>query len=92
MRSISTTTELILTIDKKDFNNLNNFLQELNLRDGNGEILDYKTWTKEDAWSIESEDKEELIIIFGKEVAHVILKKNQAFKQLREKFLKYIKF
>ena len=92
MRSISTTTELILTIDKKDFNNLNNFLQELNLRDGNEELLDYETWPEENAWNIESEDKEELIIIFGKEVAHVILKKNQAFKQLREKFFKYIKF
>jgi hypothetical protein len=80
--------EFIASIDKKDFGKLKKFLESLDLRSGNEEVLEH--WQEERLWDIESEDDEHLIVVMGKKKAYVFLKKNKKFEPLLKKFLRFL--
>lgn len=73
MGSINTKSEFIFTISKEDFGSLKSFLESLDLRHGNEEILDH--WFSEGVWNLSTEEGEEFIIVFGKEKIHIFFKK-----------------
>ena len=66
------------------------FLESLNLKDGNEEVLD--NWHKENIWNVISPDDEHLLVIFGTEKIHLLLKKNDKFEQLKEKVFNFLSF
>jgi len=80
--------EFIASVSKKDFNKLKEFLESLDLRHGNEEILEHLN--EERVWNIELENGEHLIVVFGKDKVHIFIKKNEKFEQLLNKFLKFI--
>lgn len=90
MNSINTETEIIFSIEEKDFPKFKSFLESLKLSGENSEILDF--WFDEGAWNIESDEGERFIVIFGKSMIHIIIRKDDNFEKLRDKLLKFISF
>ena len=90
MMSRNTPTELILTLHKKEHQKCKEFLESLKLSSENAEILEH--WFSEGAWNIETDENERLLIFFGKEKIHVVLKKNDQFEQLKNKCFKFLSF
>ncbi len=90
MHSINNEEEHILSFAEKDHPKIKEFLESLNLEDGNEEVLQH--WFYEGVWNVETKDKENFILIFGKSKIHLILKKAENYEQLREKLLKFVSF
>lgn len=88
--SQNTSEELILTLVSKDFDKFKEFLESLKLSSESADILDQ--WFYEGAWNIETDEGEKLLVFFGKEKIHVVLKKNKKYEQLQTRFLKYFQF
>ncbi|GEM_PF-3858911 len=88
----NTDDELIVSVNLKDFDKIISFLESLKLEDENKDALMNKEKFYESAWNIETGIGEKLILVYGKEKIHLILKKNEKYEQLKEKLFKYVQF
>jgi len=92
MHTVNTDEEFIVSITLKDFDKMISFLKSLNLEDADKEVLMNKEKFYESAWNLETKDGEKLLVIYGREKIHLILRKNEKYEQLKEKLFKYISF
>ncbi len=92
MHTVNTDEELIVSITLKDFDKMISFLKSLNLEDQDKEVLMNKEKFYESAWNLETKDREKLLVVYGKEKIHLILRKNEKYEQLKGKLFKYISF
>lgn len=84
--------ELIISVKRQDFGKVKKFLKTLVVSGENEEQVECLLLHKNHGgiFTIETKDKEQIIIILGKQEMHLFLKKNKSFEKLKKKFFKYL--